>query len=136
MSLTLTKVSFTGDRAIPGPANAELIVDVAFDTSYPTGGETFDVSTWLASVDTVEHIPSDAAAEGLCGDRIFAHDKGTAAAGLLLVYNEDGTSGIYAQEADMTNLGALTAVRFRVTGTKLGTYSVASPTSSSNLGAY
>lgn len=136
MALTLTKVSFTGDYAICDKANAELVVDVAFDTSYPTGGEVFDVSTWFASVRTVDHVPSDAAAEGLCGDRIFAHDKGTAAAGLLLVYNEDGTSGIYAQESDMTNLGALTAVRFRVTGTQLGTYAKASPVAADNLGAY
>jgi len=136
MSLTLTKVSFTGDYEICDRNNAELIVDVAFDTSYPTGGEVFDVSTWFASVTSVEFIPSDAAAEGLAGDRVFAHDKGTAAAGLLLAYNEDGTSGIYAQEADMTNLGALTAVRFKVLGVQLSTYSAASPTSSSSKGCY
>ena len=36
----------------------------------------------------------------------------------------------------MTNLAAITAARFRVTGVQLGTYAKASPTSSSNLGAY
>lgn len=138
MALTLTKVRFDGDRQFGLlDGTAELIVDVAFDSSYPTGGEVFDVSAYFAAVDTVLHIPSDAAVEGLAGDRIFAHDKGTAAAGLLLAYDEDNTSGIYAQIADMTDLSAVyTAARFKVTGTPLGTYSAASPTSSSNLGAY
>ncbi len=126
MALTLTKVRYSGDSRYGSVGStAELIVDVAFDSSYPTGGETFDVSAWFASVDTVVHIPSDTAVEGLAGDRIFAHDKGTAAAGVLLAYDEDNTSGIYAQIADMTDLSAVyTAARFRVTGPKLLSYSV------------
>lgn len=115
---------------------AELTVDVAFDDSYPTGGEVFDVSAWLSTVESVQHVPSDATAEGIAGVRMFAHDKGTAAAGLLLVYLEDAVSGIYAEEADMTDLAALTAVRFKVTGQIAANYSATAPTSVSGKGAF
>lgn len=123
MALTLTKIRFSGDYRYDREGMAELIVDVAFDSSYPTGGEVFDVSTWFASVNSVMFVASDQAAEGLYGDRVVAHDKGTAAAGLLLIGAEDDTSGIYAQVADMTDLSAITALRLRVTGVKLATYS-------------
>lgn len=138
MAITITKVSFTADSAFARDPRelAELVVDVAFDDSYPTGGETFNVSTWLSSVYSVTHVPSDAAAEGLAGARVYAHDKGTAAAGLLLVYLEDAVSGIYGEETAAADLSSLTAVRFKVLGPVAANYSAAAPTSSSNLGAY
>lgn len=137
MALALTKIRFSGDSAMATDrASHELIVDVAWDNSYPTGGEVFDVSTWFAAVDTVQFIESDAAAEGLYGDRVVAHDKGTAAAGVLLIGAEDDTSGIYAQVADMTDLSAITAMRLKVTGTLASNYSAAAPVAASNLGAY
>lgn len=138
MALTITKVSFTGDVAFSRtPSTQEsLVVDVAFDDSYPAGGEVFDVSPWLSTVTAVNHVPSDQAAEGLAGNRVFAHDKGTAAAGLLLVYLEDGVSGIYAEEADMTDLATLTAVRFKVLGAAAANYGATAPTSTSGKGAF
>ncbi len=126
MALVATKIRFSGDYRYGPAGQAELLCNGAFDTSYPTGGEVFDVSTWFDTVDSVIAIPSDLAAEGLVGDRMFAHDRGTAAAGLVLAYDEDNTSGIYAQVADMTDLAAVytAGVRFRVTGVMKANYSV------------
>jgi len=138
MAVTITKVSFTGDtqyRRKPS-TTGELVIDVAFDDEYPTGGETLDVSTWLSTVTSLVHIPSDLEAEGLAGARVYAHDKGTAAAGKVLVYLEDAVSGIYAEEADMTDLSTLTAVRFRLTGALASNYGAAQPTSTSGKGAF
>ncbi len=124
MSLTITKVSFSGDRQYAGTqADAEGVFDILWDSSYPTGGEVFDVSAWFATVQAVDNMPGDVAANGLAQTRPVGHNRGTAAAGLLFSFVEDGTSGVQAQVADMTDLSGVTAQRVRVRGTRLLSYS-------------
>jgi hypothetical protein len=60
----------SGERMIRG--------SITFDSSYPTGGETVDLSTYLSGSPTV-------IVNGL-GGYVAQHDGGTAAAGKVLLY--------------------------------------------------
>lgn len=125
MALVLTKVWFSGDyRYANNGTEAEGIFDAAWDNSYPTGGEVMNVSAYFASVHSVENVPGDTAAHGGVGHaNPVGHNQGTAAAGQLLHFAEDGVSGIVAQTADMTDISAITAQRLRIKGPILATYS-------------
>ena len=59
-----------GERLIRGT--------ITFDSSYPTGGETVDLSTYLSGSPTVILNGS--------GGYVAQHDQGTAAAGKVLLY--------------------------------------------------
>jgi hypothetical protein len=74
MALSL---SVTHKSPMPGGALI-LFGTVTFDSSYPTGGETLDVSAYFTGSPHVFLSQDD-------GYHIF-HDKGTAAAGKLLVH--------------------------------------------------
>ena len=125
MALTVTLV-----RADPTPLGKEAVFEVQFDSSYPTGGETLDLSvatlgigpgfTTVVSVSIEEGPYTSAGAKTLpatCSSIQYDFAASRAVAtGLLLAYAEDGTSGVEAQVANTTNLSAVYC-RIKVVGT-------------------
>lgn len=122
-AMAITKVWYSGDSQydLRTSSEAELIMTGTPGT-YATGG---DVITSLATyfgvlhgVDLIESTISGEAAPGLYSVGFDTTDPATAK---LVIYVEDGTSGVSAQVADMTNLAALTT-RLRIKGTKPSNY--------------
>lgn len=118
-----TKISFSHDRAIARRGSkAELIATVTCGTdTYLTGGPVLGgfLATYFSTVDTAERLDET-------GVHHCKWDGGTVAAGKLLIYVEDGTSGVSAQVADMTDLSVTPGtMKIRFTGNVLSTYSVA-----------
>jgi hypothetical protein len=79
------------------------VYTVTFDASYPTGGETMDISAdFSGSPSVIPSGPSDA------GEGYFVgHDQGTAAAGILIAF-ESGADGTANDEVtNATDLSGL-----------------------------
>lgn len=124
MPLTTTIVR-TANTAL----GKETIADVQFDSSYPTGGETLDLTaapftgvdafTAVYSVDVIEGPYTSAGvktAPATCSSIHYDFAASRAVAtGVLLAFAEDGTSGVQAQVADTTNLSAVFC-RLRING--------------------
>lgn len=111
--------------AIARTANTELgkesVVTCTFDSSYPTGGETLDLTaspftgvdafTSTYFVDVVEGPYDSNGAKitpATCSS--IHYDPAASRAvdtGVLLAYYEDGTSGVTAQVANTTNLSTV-----------------------------
>lgn len=68
----------------------EVCYAVTFDSSYPTGGETFDISAEFSGSPTVL---SGIAVNATPVTIVVRHDNGTAAAGKLLAYYCDNNGG-------------------------------------------
>lgn len=97
MALT---VSVVGCNA-PQGGGARYDLSVTFDSSYPTNGETFDISSYLSALSSIQIQP-----QGL-GYKI-QHDGGSVSAGKLKVYGSAATNQAVGLEvANATNLAAL-----------------------------
>lgn len=97
------------------------VIDVTFDSSYPTGGETLDLSTsgslgangygTLYSVGVIEGPYASTGApiaQTLCSKIQYDFAAGRAVAtGLLFALAEDGTSGVTTEVADTTDLSTV-----------------------------
>lgn len=95
--------AYTGDWLQSGGSRIETVVVIAFDNSYPTGGEPLTkAELGLSSVDSVV-IPS-------VGGYVFNYDYINEK---VLVYVEEGVAagGPLLEVANATDLSALTGVR-------------------------
>lgn len=116
MALTVTNVVSGNSKGYK-----QSVIEVTFDTSYPTGGETLDLST-AGSLDTngfgtvyacglIEGPYTTAGvpiAQTLCSkvQYDFATSRAVAT-GLLFALAEDGTSGVTTQVANTTDLSTV-----------------------------
>lgn len=104
MALTVDAAGYLGQGkplqilSDKGDSLACLYLKVTFDASYPTGGETLDLRPYFSTVGTV-FVESLAANYKMIYD--YTNRK-------ILVYIEDGTSGVHAEVANTTDLSALT----------------------------
>ena len=88
----------------------QVIFTVTFDNSYAAGpGEVFDVSAWFSGSPDVNPGGGD---DGY----VIQHDRGTAAAGVLIVYEAGADGAALDEVAGTTDLSALIA-KVTVTGT-------------------
>lgn len=125
MPLTLTNVRTWNDAG-----GKHAIVDATFDSSYPTGGETLDLTAApFTGVDAFTTVVSVTVTEGpklstgappartLCSSIQYDHAASRAVAtGVLFAFAEDGTSGVQAQVADTTDLSTVSC-RLHIVGT-------------------
>ncbi len=98
-----------------GNGNKMVIGTLAFDDSYPTNGETVDLSSYFPG-GTIDFVAADPVS---AGGYVVGHDYGTAAAGKFKVFTGDYDPAADSPlvECDNTaNLAALTAVRVIVFG--------------------
>lgn len=85
------------------PNSHRLVVfRVTFDSSYPSGGETFDISTWFGG------SPFMVGASGDDG-YVIEHDRGTAAAGKLIARVSGTTDAPLNDEGNATDMSAVIA---------------------------
>lgn len=100
MSLTLTAV----DRESYG-SETKIVGALSFDSSYPTGGEVFNLaSIGLVSMSTVLIEPG-------YGGCVFNYDY---SANKVRAYHVSG--GVLVEVANTTDLSAITGVRFTAYG--------------------
>lgn len=93
MALTTTLVNITDD----GFGVRTATFNVAFDSSYAgSGGETFDISTWYQGSPTCVGTSNTAG-------YVVQHNNGTAAAGKLIVFEQDA-GGVMGEVAGATDL--------------------------------
>lgn len=99
MSLTITKKLVSPLIAGWGIGAFE----VTFDSSYPTGGETLDLSDYFSSAETpIVAVSPQTSGYHLC------HDGGTVAAGKILVVGTGAAEkGVGTQVDNATNLSTL-----------------------------
>ncbi len=97
MALTVSVLSCDG----PQGGGARYRLSVTFDASYPTNGETLDLSSYLSTMDSIEIQP-----QGM-GYKI-QHDGGSVSAGKLKVFGSGASNAaIDVEVANATNLAAL-----------------------------
>lgn len=84
----------------------EAVGTIAFDSSYPTGGEALDLG---ANAETILHIQCNTSSGGYVFTFDYANQK------LLAFYsdNNNAADGPLIQVPDTTDLSAVTGVRFR-----------------------
>lgn len=119
---TLTKNGFSGDKIWGGMkaggalSKLDATITTGSDT-YATGGHVFsELATYFDTIKSVEVMNAN-------GRWSAKWDGGTVAAGKVIVYSEDQTSGVNAQVGNGTNLATTPGtLRVRVTGTMLSTY--------------
>lgn len=88
---------------------------LAFDSSYPTGGEAVDLSSYFPG-GTIIQVMADPCSSG---GYVVGHDYGTPAAGKFMAYWCDydaGADGALVQVTATTDLSALTAVHVTILG--------------------
>jgi hypothetical protein len=93
-----------------------VVLDVAWDNSYPTGGETWDVSAYGTTVLGAWVIASTLDDGGYV-NRYVCAAAGAAATGILQSYwgnNDGGADGPLIQTANTTDVSAQTAERWAV----------------------
>jgi len=92
-------ISATHSTELPSGAR-QVAFTVTFDSSYPTGGEVFDVSTWFSGS---PHVNPGGGDDGY----VIQHDRGTAAAGVLLAYEAGADGAALDEVANTTDLSAV-----------------------------
>jgi len=102
-------ITLLGDGGTPGPLRTygvaagskvvEVAVKVDLDASYPTGGETIDLSDYL---NTVDHVVGVEVAGDYKGEYVFGTANAAATGKLLMRVMSTG-----AQVADTTDLSAV-----------------------------
>lgn len=116
MAITVTIV-----RSENTARGKEAIAEVTFDASYPTGGETLDLTAApFTGVDAFTAVSSVAVVEGpytSAGAKMLPatvssiqYDFSTSrvpGTGVLMAYFEDGTSGVEAQVVNATDLSTV-----------------------------
>jgi hypothetical protein len=85
-----------------------LTGSVAFDSSYPTGGESMDISDMFTSLKAVFFESK--------GGYVFEYDYGNKKVKAMMGDNDSATDGPMVEVTDKTNLSALTAVKFLAVG--------------------
>lgn len=112
--LTLDQVSVPAIKMVTkeifGDMFSMLVADVAFDSSYPTGGEVLDLSAYFSKTYAVL-VPEDT--KGYVIKYLKTTDR-VVSTGLLKVYYADydaGADGVLIEVANELDLSALTAVR-------------------------
>jgi hypothetical protein len=97
-------------QCVQGPKLKTIIVDITMDNSYPTGGETCDLSSYFGTACWGGHPIDDMANAGY----LMRYDPAASnapATGKLLAYYFDydaGADGAGIQVANTTDLSALT----------------------------
>ena len=88
-------ISVTQSTNLPGGFRL-ISGTVTFDDSYPTGGETMDLSSYLLSTSSPTVI--------INGDDgyVIQHDRGTAAAGKLIAYGTGSANKAALTQQDAT----------------------------------
>lgn len=92
-----------------------VIGTIAMDSSYPTGGETLDLSEYFPG-DSIYSLSSELSSGA---GYILGHDGGTATAGKIEAWWADydaGADGALIEVANTTDLSALTAVKVVIIG--------------------
>ena len=107
MALTITSV--TGRKESMGSKRFE-IVELAFDSSYPTGGEALTPAT--LGFQTIDFVLVEPA-----GGYTFEYDHTNQKVIARVGDNDAGADGPGAQVASEANLATVTAVRCLVIGT-------------------
>lgn len=103
-------VSVTRSRvAVPG-ASKVVHGTIAFDSSYPTGGEALSKST-IGLGDRLDSIVFEPA-----GGYVPVYDYTNEKVKMFMGDNNNAADGPLIEVADTTDLSALTAVRFRAEG--------------------
>ena len=101
MAVTVdVKATLRGWAAGSEQAISQVVAEVTFDSSYPTGGEVM----LLADYPTLSSI--DAVVVGSVDDATYRCSYISATKGLLL-WVEDGTTGIEAQEGNTDDASAV-----------------------------
>jgi hypothetical protein len=85
-----------------------LTGSIAFDDSYPTGGESMDISDMFNSLNIVLF-------ESKAG-YVFEYDYGNKKVKVMMGNNDGAADGPMVEVANETNLSALTAVKFLAVG--------------------
>lgn len=106
MALTYSSVT----RTVMG---TQQVVEglMAFDSSYPTGGEAFSLAgVGVTRLDQLDVFPG--------GGYVFEWDRSTTSPKVLAYYgdNNNASDGPLIQVPDTTNLSTVTNVRFRARG--------------------
>lgn len=102
-SVTRTRV------AVPG-ASKVIYGTIAFDSSYPTGGEALSLAT-IGLDDRLDFITFEPT-----GGYVFIYDHTNKKVKVLMADYDAVADGPLVEVADTTDLSALTAVRFRAEG--------------------
>ena len=102
MSLTITN---NWNQPLTGGARL-CSFTVTFDNSYPTGGETFDISGYFQGSPDVQVTGDDG--------YVIEHDRGTAAAGKLVARYGDYDATADGALIDVANTTDLSAVIVKV----------------------
>ena len=116
MALTTTIV-----RSDNGPLGRVCVANVTFDNSYPTGGETFDLTAApftgtdaFTAVDSIAFVEGPYTSAGapiartLCSGLRYAPAAARAVAtGKLFADKEDGTSGVTTEVGNTTDLSTV-----------------------------
>lgn len=103
MALTVTKVLNLNRAQEDGTVVYGGVYDVTFDASYPTGGETLAATDIDEDASNVEAVFVQNAS-GVISKQV----RWDEAADKLMVFVEDGTSGIHAQAANASDQSTLT----------------------------
>ena len=105
MALT---VGLTGDWRISTGNRNESVGTIAFDSSYPTGGEALTAAN--VGLGVLDHITITSK-----GGYVFEYDYTNSK---VLVYVEEAVAagGPLLEVADTTNLATVTGVKFRAVG--------------------
>jgi len=88
--------------------DVEISGTVTFDSSYPTGGEVFDISDYISAIKSANFSGDDG--------YVIQHNRGTPAAGVLLAYEAGADAAALDEVADTTDLSSLISY-FAVIGT-------------------
>lgn len=115
--LTITDQTYDipeGNELFKSKVKTTVRGTMAWDNSYPTGGEAVDAllttAGYMATIDSIQVSPA--------AGYVFSYDK---ANGKILAYISDDAVDPLDQVADTTDLSALTAVAFEARGNKVGT---------------
>lgn len=107
MALTLTKTK----SGVVGDQRYWMGV-VAFDSSYPAGGEALAASDINEGWTQINHVMVDSGSAGVATKRVVWDES----AETLVIFIENGASGIEAEAADASNQSGVVDVALTVYG--------------------